>query len=331
MKKVFVTGGNSYLGFHCINELIKANYLVKVGFRDKTKEHQIKKNISKNIGLTKNLELCQIDFFNESQCIKNFTGCDYLIHLASPNPLEFENESDLIQQTVNLTIRVIKFAVRSKIKKFALMSSQASMAYGKGEKYDETSWTDAKDLKLNPYIRSKTIAEKEAWDLIKNKYSEKMSFWTLNPGFIIGPTIGTHSKGASVTKIRNILNKKTLAVPNRYVNCIDVRDLAIICVASLSNNEVNGKRFPCMTSESISFYEICFILKKGGYNVTTLVIPDIALNILGFFSKKINYISYLANKRRKINNSLTAKTFNLKQTAIEKSILDMAYSLENNS
>ena len=85
-----------------------------------------------------------------------------------------------------------------------------------------------------------------------------------------------------------------------------------------------------MTSEPISFHEICLILRKGGYNVTTLVIPDIALKVLGFFSKKINYISYLANKKRKINNSLTIKIFNWNQTDIEKSILEMAHSLENN-
>ena len=330
MKKVFVTGGNSYLGFHCINELIKANYLVKVGFRDKSAENQIKKSISKNVASTNNLQLCWLNFSNESECIENFTGCDYLIHLASPNPEEFKNDSDLIQQTVNLTNRTIKFAVDSKIKKFVLMSSQASMAYGKEEKYNENSWTDANDLKLNPYIRSKTIAEKEAWDLIQNKYFGKMSFWTLNPGFIIGPTIGTHFKGASVKKIKNILKKKTLAIPNRYVNCIDVRDLAKICVASLSNKKVNGKRFPCMISEPISFYEICLILKKGGYNVTTLVVPDVALNFLGLFSKKIKHIAYLANKKRKINNSLTTKIFNWKQTSIEQSILEMANSLEKN-
>tara|TARA_B100000029_G_C17528368_1_gene942458 strand:+ start:178 stop:1173 length:996 start_codon:yes stop_codon:yes gene_type:complete len=329
MKKVFVTGGNSYLGLHCISELIKANYFVKVGIRDKSKEIQIKKSISESVGSIKNLQLCLLDFYDEADCIKKFSNCDYLIHLASPNPFEFKKDFDLIQHTVDLTSRTIRYAVHAKVKKFVLMSSQASMTYGDHEKYNENSWTDASDLNLNPYIRSKTVAEREAWNLIRNKYFGKMNFWTLNPGFIIGPIVGSHSKGVSVDKIKNILNKKTLAVPNRYINCIDVRDLAKICVASLSNEKVSGHRFPCMLSEPISFHEICLILKKRGYNVTTLVIPDIAIKILGLFSKKIKYISYLANKKRKINNSLTTKILNWKPTAIEHSILDMASSLEN--
>ena len=53
---------------------------------------------------------------------------------------------------------------------------------------DEQSWTDSDNPKLTPYTRSKTIAERAAWDLVKER-GEVEKLAVVNPGAILGPLL----------------------------------------------------------------------------------------------------------------------------------------------
>ena len=54
--------------------------------------------------------------------------------------------------------------------------------------FDETDWSDLEAC--GPYEKSKTIAEKSAWDFVNNlPENEKFELVTINPSFIIGPNI----------------------------------------------------------------------------------------------------------------------------------------------
>lgn len=50
----------------------------------------------------------------------------------------------------------------------------------------ESDWTDPDDLRLTPYTRSKTIAERAAWDLVHER-GEVERLAVVNPGAILGP------------------------------------------------------------------------------------------------------------------------------------------------
>jgi len=53
---------------------------------------------------------------------------------------------------------------------------------------DDWSIVDA----LDPYSKSKTLAEKAAWDFVKNlPDGEKFELATVNPGLIVGPNLNT--------------------------------------------------------------------------------------------------------------------------------------------
>ena len=47
MKTVLVTGGSSFIGKHCIAELIKSNYKVRTTIRDINRSDEIKLEIEK--------------------------------------------------------------------------------------------------------------------------------------------------------------------------------------------------------------------------------------------------------------------------------------------
>jgi nucleoside-diphosphate-sugar epimerase len=53
----------------------------------------------------------------------------------------------------------------------------------------EENWTDPNDKGLAPYHKSKTLAERAAWDFIKKEGGD-MELAVINPGAIFGPSLG---------------------------------------------------------------------------------------------------------------------------------------------
>ena len=328
MEKVFVIGASSFLGLHCVNELIKSKYYVKASYRSQKNKKIIIDNIGDIDCINKKLEICHLDLDLDSGWKKNLEGCDYLIHIPSPNPLKYNSEESLVKDIVDQVERSIVNSISSNIKKLILISSQATISYGQSKKeYNEKSWSDDNNKNLNLYIRSRTKAEKIIWKKINSIYKNKIDFCTLNSGFIIGPVLDKSSKSPSVNKIKNILAYKISILPKRYVNCIDVRDLAKLCAATLKCNKINGVRFPCMQRNPVSFNDLCKILKNNKFNITTITLPNYMLSLFGKFNKRMKQIRYLATKKNIIDNSITIDLLDWKQTPVEKSIVDMANSI----
>ena len=328
MEKVFVIGASSFLGLHCVNELIKSKYYVKSSTRSLKNKKKITDNINNIDCIDKKLEICHLDLNLDSGWNENLEGCDYLIHIPSPNSLKYNNEESLVKDIVDQIERSIINSISAKIKKLILISSQATMSYGEDKKeYNEKSWTDDTNKNLNLYIKSRTKAEKIIWEKMNSSYKNKIDFCTLNSGFIIGPVLDRSSNSPSVNKIKDLLSYKIPILPERYINCIDVRDLAKLCIAALKCKKINGIRFPCMQKNPISFYDLCKILKNNGFNVTTLMLPNYMLTLFGKLNNRMRQVRYLAKKKYIIDNSITIDLLDWKQTPVEKSIVDMANSL----
>ena len=87
------------------------------------------------------------------------------------------------------TLRSLKAAQKAGVKKVVLTSSTVAMAGDKKNTVlNQQSWTNAKTDKIGAYIKSKTMAEKSAWDFCNNQ-ENKVVLTVINPGPIYGLTL----------------------------------------------------------------------------------------------------------------------------------------------
>ena len=85
MKKVLLTGISGYIGQHCALELLKQGYAVRGSLRNLSKKDSIVSGLSKEFDTKGNLEFCQLDLLKDDGWDDAMLGCDYVLHVASPN------------------------------------------------------------------------------------------------------------------------------------------------------------------------------------------------------------------------------------------------------
>jgi len=74
----------------------------------------------------------------------------------------------MIKPAVNGVIFAIEAAQKHKVKRIVITSSVAAISHVAPENeldaYDETSWSDLVACDFSAYVKSKTLAERAAWD-----------------------------------------------------------------------------------------------------------------------------------------------------------------------
>ena len=64
-----------------------------------------------------NIEFVEADLNKDDGWVEACTGCDYVLHVASPFPLaQPKNEDDIIKPAVDGTLRVLKAAKQAGVK-----------------------------------------------------------------------------------------------------------------------------------------------------------------------------------------------------------------------
>lgn len=193
MKKVLVTGISGFVGQHCAAELLKKGYAVRGSVRSLSRTDEVTIGIKNEIDPKGNLEFCELDLMKDAGWDKAMEGCDYVLHIASPFVVKVpKDENELIKPAVDGTLRALKAAKKAGVKRVVLTSSTVAMQGGKHGivKINQDSWTDVNEKTVTAYFKSKTLAEKSAWEFIKNQSGDtKLELVVVNPGPIYGPTL----------------------------------------------------------------------------------------------------------------------------------------------
>ena len=260
-EKVLVTGASGYIALHCILELLNKGYKVKGSLRNLDREDEVRKSLGTEFN-NQNLEFCKLNLLNDEGWEDAASDCDYLFHIASPCCIdEPKNQNELIEPALEGTLRALKAAHKSKIKKVVLTSSMGAIAYGHNKSYcDPNDWTDI-SKNVGTYIKSKTIAEKAAWDFVANQSDNSFAMTTIHPGMVFGPLLSNDIEGISASLIAKMITGKYPALPDIYFTVVDVRDVANLHIQSLYNKQSDNKRIIVTSQEGISFLKISGIFR----------------------------------------------------------------------
>ena len=332
-KKVLLTGISGYIGNHCAVELLKNGYSVRGSVRSLSKKEKVIEAITKEIDPNDNLEFCELNLLEDKGWDKAMEGCEFVLHVASPFiNIEPKDENEYIRPAVDGTMRALKAAKKAGVKRVVLTSSMVSMLEDadKSINIDYNSWTNVKAKNVSAYAKSKTLAERSAWDFVKNQNKENpMELSVVNPGPVFGPSLSGNLEGASMGMFKNMILGKVPMVPKSSINMSDVRDVAKIHVLALENKNANGKRFIVTTEKPYAFQDLAQILKSNGYDkVSTKLAPNFLLKFIGNFDREARSMRAFIGKTYNGDVSSTMKTFNWKPINFEKTVLDSAKSIE---
>ena len=331
MEKVLVTGASGFIAIHCINELFNAGYAVKGSLRNMRREDEVRKSIEKDSENHK-LEFCKLDLLDDEGWDEAAFDCDYLLHIASPFTIEEpKKESFLIKPALEGTLRALNAAKNSsKVKKVVITSSMAAIAYGHDKQLcTPKDWTDTtKDV--GAYVKSKTIAEKSAWDFINNDNEPSFSMTTIHPGMVFGPLLSDDIDCASAELLSKMIKGKFPALPDAYFTVVDVRDVAKLHVESLRNKKSDNKRIITTSPQGINIMEISNILRKNGYKKSPQnFIPTKLINSLAPFNKEMKSMAAMVNRGYYgADITETISMFNWEPISLEKTLIDMISSLK---
>ncbi|GFS14476.1 dihydroflavonol 4-reductase [Elysia marginata] len=156
-----------------------------------------------------NLELVEADLTEEKSWIEAVKGCTYVHHVASPFPsVSPTDEDDVIGPAVAGTLRVLRAAAKDGgVRRVMLTSSCVAVGLcgGNTHPFTENDWTDLSNKYITAYAKSKHLAERAAWDYVKElPHDEKFELAVVNPAFVLGPP-ATKSSGTSISVRSNEL------------------------------------------------------------------------------------------------------------------------------
>jgi dihydroflavonol-4-reductase len=341
MSKVLLTGAGGYIGKHVALQLLNKGYAVRASVRDLERSQEIKDalipHLVSGIDIDSSLTFVVLDLNKDAGWNEALAGIDVLMHTASPFPIASpDDENELIRPAVEGTLRAMRAAKSAGVKRVVLTSSVAAI-YGIDlpsgvTEFDETMWTDV----LHPvgkkaYTKSKTLAEKAAWDFVKNEASE-ISLTTINPVLVLGVPLDSNF-GSSISVVERVLKGKDPMLPDLRFAIVDVKDVAKMHVDCIDLKATYGQRIVA-SAGTLSFVEIAKIIKSAFPKSKTKTgkAPNFLIKFLANFDDDIKAVLPLLGKPMLVSNkkakSLLGISFISTQTSVEESA---AFLIQNQS
>jgi len=333
-KLVLVTGGNGFVGLHCILQLLQQGYQVRTTLRTITKKDKVLEAL-KNSGVQNvdKLSFIEADLTNDRNWDTAMNGCTYVLHVASPITLELpKHEDEMIRPAVDGALRILKAARDAGVKRVVMTSNFGAVGYSHKDKttlITEESWTDPNEKGLSAYNKSKVLAERAAWDFMA-KEGGNLELTVINPMGIFGPALNADlSSGFGLLK--QVMNGSMKAIPNISLGIVDVRDVADLHLRAMVSAAAKGQRYLALAGGTLSLPQIAKLLKQElpeeTKNTSAKLMPDWLVRIAALFNKKAKAIVPLLGVYRNASNQKAKTQLGWQPRSNEDAVLATAKSL----
>jgi dihydroflavonol-4-reductase len=331
---VLVTGGTGFVGGWCVAELLRRGYEVRTTVRNVAREPAVRSTVERaGVDAGDRLTVVAADLSSDAGWVDAVAGCSRVLHVASPFPPEQPKDPDeLIIPAREGALRVIEASLAAGVERIVMTSSVAAVRHGRppseDRPYTEDDWTDGDDTRRTPYVRSKTLAERAAWDHVRAAGAEDR-LATIQPGAIIGPVLNDdHS--FSLQAVQRIVDGDMPAMPRLGFTFVDVRDVADLHIRAMTDPGAGGERFMA-TDKFLWIADVAAVLRERlgdrAPKIPTRVAPNVLVRIMSFFDGELRSVVGDLGKATYYPNAKARERLGWQPRPIEDSITDTGESL----
>jgi dihydroflavonol-4-reductase len=336
--RVLVTGATGFIAQHCIVQLLEAGYVVRGTARSSGRTEEIAQTLAPHLSASAkdrltDLEVVAADLTTDEGWLEAVTDCRFVLHVASPLPRSAaKNDDELVVPARDGTLRVLRAASGAGVKRVVLTSSISAIVYGndRSKTFDESSWTNLEGKRLGAYDRSKTIAERAAWDFMDTLGANAaMDLVVINPGLVLGPLLSA-DWGTSGELVKRIIDHDIPAIPDISLAMVDVRDVATAHVRAMTTPDAAGQRFICAEANH-SMMEVAVVLRRHleplGYKIPTRQLPSIAIRIMALFDSTVRLAMNDLGTKQNVDNARIRSVLQWSPRNLDEMTTSMADSM----
>jgi len=334
MSTILVTGGSGFIGSHCILQLLSAGHQVRTTVRSLKREADVRAMLKEGGADPGNrLSFFAADLENDAGWPQAVAGCEYVLHVASPFPASVpKHEDELIVPAREGALRVLRASRDAGVKRVVLTSSFAAIGYGQKPQtapFNETNWTDPNSDDALPYVKSKTIAERAAWDFIASE-GGSLELSVVNPVGVFGPVLGP-DYSTSILIVQRMMDGAIPGCPKISFGVVDVRDVADLHIRAMTQPAAKSERFLAVAGDFMSMLDIAHVLKSrmgaSAKKVPTRELPNWLVRLAALRDPAIKQILPELGKRRNATHEKATRLLGWSPRSNEDAIVATAESL----
>ena len=335
---VLVTGGSGFIATHCIVQLLAAGCRVRTTVRSLKREPEVRA-LLKAAGADagdkpgERLAFFAADLTADAGWAEAAAGCDFVLHVASPFPLNVpKHEDELIVPAREGALRVLRASRGAGVKRVVQTSSFAAVGYGHPQMeraFNEHDWTIVDGPGLTAYAKSKTLAERAAWDFMAREGGD-MELAVVNPVGVFGPVLGADFS-TSIEVVKRMMDGALPALPHITFGVVDVRDVADLHLKAMTHPEAAGERFLAVAGDFLSLRDIALVLKSrlgdAARRVPTRELPDWLLRVVALVDKSVGQIVPELGKHKNATSEKARRVLGWSPRSAEDALVATAESL----
>ena len=233
-KPVLVTGATGYVAGWIVKRLLEEGVTVHATVRNPADAAKLAHLNRLAAELPGTIHYFKADLLDQGAYAQAMRGCAIVFHTASPFKLDIADpQKDLVDPAVLGTRNVLQTANRTDSVRRVVLTSSCAAIYGDcadvedtaGKVLTEDVWNTSSSLSHVPYSYSKTVAERAAWDIVKQQ--DRWDLVVVNPSLVLGPGLNPEATSESFNLLRQLGDGRMKSgMPDIGCGAVDVRDVA---------------------------------------------------------------------------------------------------------
>ena len=307
-QTILLTGITGFIAKAIAADLLNAGYAVRGALRSPDRAQEVRDALAPRLtdrdSLTR-LSFVTLDLMADDGWDAAMKGVAAVIHTASPFPAKTPaQEADLIRPAVDGVLRALRAAEAAGVRRVVMTSSTAAIMQRDlpdGTTVTAEMWSDLNHVSMTAYARSKTLAERAAWDFAEQHPS--MQLTAINPSLVIGTPLDRHY-GTSLGVIAQMISGKLPLMPNVGLALVDVTDVAQAHVAALKAPDSIGRRI-LLVSDYVMARDLVAMLRDAApqARLPRVAVPRLVARAIGLVSPQVRSLVPLIDKTLHIDNA----------------------------